>query len=100
VIRVTRSGVGPTDANQKESRYQERRNPLPSARTTRAEAVIELLTRKEGVSIAEMQEAFGWEPHSCRGLISTVNNKHRLGVTTARRRGPWTGVSRGEVVPV
>jgi len=54
-----------------------------SARITRAEAVIELLTRKEGVTIAEMQKAFGWEPHSCRGLISTVNKKHRLGVTTA-----------------
>lgn len=54
-----------------------------SARTTRSEAVIELLTRKEGVTIPEMQKAFSWEPHSCRGLISTVNKKHRLGVVTA-----------------
>ena len=58
-----------------------------SARTTRTEALIELLTRKEGVTIAEMQKAFGWEPHSCRGLISTTNKKNRLGVVSDVEEG-------------
>ena len=60
-----------------------KKKPPASARTTRAEAVIELLTRKEGVTIAEMQKAFSWEPHSCRGVISTTNKKHKLGVASA-----------------
>jgi Protein of unknown function (DUF3489) len=50
---------------------------------TRAEAVIEMLTRKDGITIAEMQQAFGWQPHSCRGVISTTHKKHRLDVTSA-----------------
>jgi hypothetical protein len=34
-----------------------------------------------------MQKAFGWEPHSCRGIISTTNKGHNLGVTSAAEEG-------------
>jgi hypothetical protein len=64
-----------------------KKKPPASARTTRTEAVIELLASKDGVTIAELQKAFGWEPHSCRGLISITNKKHKLGVTSAVEEG-------------
>lgn len=42
------------------------------------EAIIALLKRKQGATIAEMKEATGWQPHSVRGALSGVVSK-RLG---------------------
>lgn len=44
------------------------------------DAVIALLKRGEGATIAEMQQATGWLPHSVRGALSGVISK-RLGHT-------------------
>ncbi|MBS0276177.1 MAG: DUF3489 domain-containing protein, partial [Proteobacteria bacterium] len=52
----------------------------PSHRSgTKHDQILNLLRRKQGASIAEMQKVSGWQPHSVRGFLSgTV--KTRLGL--------------------
>ena len=37
---------------------------------TRQEQLNKLLTRKSGATIAQIQNAFGWQPHTARAAIS------------------------------
>ena len=53
-----------------------------SARTTRAEAVIELLSSKDGVTVPELMKRFGWLAHTTRAALSVTNRKHKLGMTS------------------
>lgn len=51
------------------------KSPAPKkakARRTRQQALTKLLNRKSGASIAQIQKAFGWQPHSARAAISTL----------------------------
>ncbi|MDQ2091957.1 DUF3489 domain-containing protein [Marimonas arenosa] len=43
-----------------------------SAKPTRQEQLARLLNRKSGASIAQIQKAFGWQPHSARAAISML----------------------------
>ncbi len=56
------------------------RNPTlaKSSGASKASEVIRLLRRKSGASIAELQKATGWQPHSVRGFLSGTVKK-RLG---------------------
>ncbi len=36
----------------------------------RQEQLYKLLTRKSGVTIAQLREIFGWQPHTARAAIS------------------------------
>jgi len=38
--------------------------------SSRPEQLRKLLRRKSGASIAELQEIFGWQPHTARAAIS------------------------------
>jgi len=51
-------------------------------RGSRQQALIDLLSRAEGATIAELQAATGWQPHSVRGALSGVVAK-KLGHTVA-----------------
>ena len=51
-------------------------------RGCRQQALVALLSRPEGATIAELQAATGWQPHSVRGAISGVVAK-KLGHTVA-----------------
>lgn len=42
----------------------------PAGKTTRCEQLNKLLTRKSGATIAQIQKAFGWQPHTARAAIS------------------------------
>ena len=46
--------------------------PSPSRRGAAQQALLALLRRPEGATIADMQEATGWQPHSVRGALSGV----------------------------
>jgi hypothetical protein len=41
-----------------------------AAKPTRQKQLHKLLTRKSGVTIAQLQKTFGWQPHTARAAIS------------------------------
>ena len=58
--------------------------PRP-ANESKANTILKLLQRRNGASIAELQKATGWQPHSVRGFLSgTV--KTRLGLQLQSER--------------
>ncbi len=45
--------------------------PMPAGdRATRSAQLHKLLARKSGVTLAQLQKAFGWQPHTARAAIS------------------------------
>ena len=56
-----------------------------AASESKASAILKLLHRKNGASLAELQKATGWQSHSVRGFLSgTV--KTRLGLQLQSER--------------
>jgi hypothetical protein len=43
--------------------------------------MIAMLERPDGTSIAELEKATGWQPHSVRGALVHLKNKDKLPVT-------------------
>jgi hypothetical protein len=65
------------------SSRQQRKKPetatTAAPRGSKTEAALKLLRRKTGASLAELQEATGWQAHSVRGFLSgTVRKKLAL----------------------
>ncbi len=59
--------------------------PMPKGKIG---AIVELLSRPEGCTIAEMQTATGWQPHSVRGAIAGhVKKKLGLAVQSEKAEG-------------
>ncbi len=54
-------------------------NGASSELKSKHDAVLTLLRRKQGASLAEMQSATGWQAHSVRGFLSGTVKK-RLGL--------------------
>ena len=60
----------------------------PEAKTKRGakqQALLALLERKTGATIAELAEATGWQPHTVRGAIAGVLKK-RLGLNVTSEK--------------
>ncbi len=52
---------------------------------TKAAAVLDLLKRSDGTTLAELMEATGWQAHSVRGFLSgTISKKMGLALTSAK----------------
>lgn len=61
---------------------------VPVRAGTKQAAIIALLQRPEGASIAEIVTATGWKAHSARGMISGVlKKKLGLAITTVKEGG-------------
>lgn len=54
-------------------------------RGAKQQALLELLERKTGATIAELAEATGWQPHTVRGAIAGVLKK-RLGLNVTSEK--------------
>jgi Protein of unknown function (DUF3489) len=52
----------------------------PTVRKTKQQACLDLLSRREGATIEELQAATGWEQHSVRGFLAGAVKK-KLGLT-------------------
>ena len=46
-----------------------------SPRKTKKQTCIDMLKRPKGASLAELQKATGWQPHSVRGFLSGTVKK-------------------------
>ena len=56
-------------------------NPSPAVRKqTKQQACIDLLNRREGATIEELQTVTGWQEHSVRGFLAGAVKK-KLGLT-------------------
>lgn len=53
-------------------------NPKPASKKSQMIAMLEL---PDGTSIAELEKATGWQPHSVRGALVHLKNKDKLPVT-------------------
>ena len=45
------------------------------AKTTKTDAVIRFLRRTSGATIAQIQKATGWKPHSVRAALTGLRKK-------------------------
>lgn len=52
--------------------------PEPQPKVTKAQQVIDLISRPHGASLTELMEATGWQKHTCRGVISNEKRKRSL----------------------
>ncbi len=52
----------------------------PAVRTTKQQTCLNLLSRREGATIDELQEATSWQGHSVRGFLAGAVRK-KLGLT-------------------
>lgn len=57
-----------------------------TARKTKSEAVIALLSRPRGATLEEMMKATGWQSHSVRGFLAGTVKK-KLGRTVTSEAG-------------
>jgi hypothetical protein len=63
-----------------------REKPAPTAREGSKKAkVIELIGRRDGATLKEIQDATSWQPHSVRGFISTLIKKTGLEIRSSKR---------------
>jgi len=64
----------------KRSSHGTKPRPTPAKRANSKQAkLIAMLQRNEGATIEQMAKAFGWQPHTVRGVLSGVLKK-KLGL--------------------
>lgn len=61
------------------------------ATPTRRDQLAKLLTLTSGATIAQMQDAFGWQPHSARAALSGLR---KAGLEIVRSSGKHGAVYR------
>jgi uncharacterized protein DUF3489 len=57
-------------------------------KTTRHAQLRKLLSRKTGASVAQIQKAFGWQPHTARAAISAQRKAGRDVTRSDTDKGP------------
>ncbi len=77
------------DGAERPARGKKAETPAKTARAESKQArLIEMLKRPKGASIAEIAEAFDWQPHTVRGAIAgALKKKLGLDVTSEKTEG-------------
>lgn len=69
-------------------------------KTNKKQAMLDLLRRPEGVTIAELEEATGWQQHSVRGALVNLKNKDKHPITNSKdENGPRRYFIKSEDTP-
>lgn len=56
-------------------------------RTSKSEAVIKMLSRGRGATLAEVSDAMSWQPHSARAFFSGLRKRGMVLVREERKNG-------------
>ena len=46
-----------------------------ATKTTKTDAVLKLLGRQQGATVAQLRKATGWQPHSVRAALTGLRKK-------------------------
>ena len=77
--------VAPAKAKKATAGRDTANGPAQPRTGTKQARLIEMLEAPEGASIAEIGEAFGWQPHTVRGTIAgALKKKLGLAVTSEK----------------
>ena len=77
-----------TDTTQTVDQPTDATKPATTTRTvSKSTIVTKLLTRGRGATVAEIQAATGWQPHSVRAFLSGLRKAGRTLVKEERKTG-------------
>jgi hypothetical protein len=96
--RLTKSATSAKGEKPKSARTRSSAHAAPSkadpgdelhtARVTKHDRILTLLSRREGATIPEMMEGTGWQQHSVRGFLAgTVKKKLGFALTSSKTEG-------------
>ncbi len=91
--KKTATGRKPQAAVKKEATTRTNAaKPLAAREGSKKAQILDLLRRKQGVTLADLMKACGWQAHSVRGFLSgAVGKKMGLEVTSTKdKRGERT----------
>jgi Protein of unknown function (DUF3489) len=87
-IAMTKSRKNPTKSGSRARKStkpnSDRRGPTPSP-TTKTATLLQLLSKTEGVTVAMMAHAVGWQNHSVRGFLA--GQVRKLGLEVSSEKG-------------
>jgi hypothetical protein len=66
------------DAAPCNTKQQEAAPSNEAKRETKQSAIIDLLSKPEGITLAQLIDATGWKPHSVRGHLSNLRKKRGM----------------------
>jgi hypothetical protein len=59
------------------------------SKTSKKQLMLDMLSRPEGATIAELEKATGWQQHSVRGALVNLKNKEKKAITNSKdEEGP------------
>ena len=93
-LRTIRAKTG--NAASKPTARRVSKGAMGKAQASKHDQILELLRRKQGASLAEMQQASGWQAHSVRGFLAGTVKK-RLGLALSSLKSKEDGERRYSV---
>ena len=91
VIEAERPAPSPRQGRRRKpaarQQAETRAEPAPIRPGTKQALLLALLRRPEGASIAEIQEATGWQPHTARAALTGLKHKGFTLMSAQRENG-------------